>query len=137
MRMLTFVLAIWLSSNCFAERKPTATPLRKIIAQPERFDKSMVKVSGFLVFEVQSRHAPLVLLFPSETDAKQHRNAVLVEANQEILDSRSRLGERCLTLVAIVHAVPTASGAYVPVLKATTRFALQNGTPPGQCGDED
>ena len=105
---------------------PIPVSLNRLIEQPQNFNEDLVSVHGFLVIEIQPRHAPLVILYLGQEDAKNPRtkNGILVIPSQEMMQSQERINRRYVSLTGSFRAARGPDGPYGPEIKDIRNFAL-------------
>ncbi|HXF13913.1 MAG TPA: hypothetical protein VN517_12220 [Terriglobales bacterium] len=84
--MLAFEIAV-------GQEEPVPVGLRNLTSAPQQFDGKLVRLRGFSAIDVQPRHAPVFMLYPGQSEAKDHitQNAVLVVPDQAMIRSKERL----------------------------------------------
>jgi hypothetical protein len=105
---------------------PTSVSFNRLIEKPENFNEELVRVHGFLVIEIQPRHAPLVILYLGQEDAKNPRtkNGILVIPSQEMMQSQERINRRYVSLTGTFRAARAPNGSYGPEIKDIRNFTL-------------
>ena len=122
------VIAMILSAGQIgiAQEKPIAVALKQVIENPREFDGKLVEVQGFLVVGIQPRHAPLVILYLCQEDAKRSvpKNGIIVIPNHEMMRRQEEISHNYVSLTGVVHAFRGGHGAYGGVIKEIQDFRL-------------
>jgi len=105
---------------------PVSVILSDLIASPKKFDETVVKVQGVLVIENQPRHAPLVILYQGQEDARDHstKNGILVIPNSKMIHGQEQINRRRVSVTGTFYAVQGPSGSYSPLIKSIRKCVL-------------
>jgi hypothetical protein len=93
--------------------------LIELMTSPERFDRKLVAVQGFLRIEQEEKHGVKAFLYLDEDAAKDllTPNQILLIPSKQMLRDREKIDRMYVAVTASFRAVPAANGAYIPVLK--------------------
>jgi hypothetical protein len=88
----------------------------QLIANPEKFDKTLITVRGFLVMEGHRDVVASALYLHREDAENQLDNSVLVEASDQMRRDEEKIDRIYVTLTGSFRAVPTANSSYIPTI---------------------
>jgi len=113
--LIVVLLPLFICQFGFGQKKPVTVGLTLLHEEPQKFKDTLVEVQGFITFEFQPRHAPVVLLYPNQEGAKAPLatgNGTLVIPNQEMLRNHEKIDHRNVRLIGVFRAVPAIGGSY-------------------------
>lgn len=124
---------LWLLIICWflagrggtAQDRPVAVPLVQLIATPEKLDRKIVAVRGYLL--AVGGHGDILAhyLYLSREDAENMLgNAVVVVPSSQILRDEEKLDRMYVTLIGTFHAIPSANGSYVSTITDVVRCTV-------------
>lgn len=114
-RLYIAIIALFLiCQSALSLGPPLAISADTLIAEPLKFDRKRVTVSGFLVVETQPRHAPVVLLYRNQEDSREPmtKAGIFLVPNQKMLKDLERYSGNYVTIAGVVQVFKSANGAH-------------------------
>ena len=121
--MPRFVLlcGAYLIIACHSSGQDKSMPLSliQLIANPEKYNRKVVAVQGFLRIGYQKHHGMEATLYLHEEDAKQLllSNLVGIDPNKQMVWDMEKLDRVYVRLIGVVRVVQATNGSYIVFIK--------------------
>ena len=98
----------------------------QLIAMPEKFDRQLVTVWGYLRIDHEPKHGVTCVLYLHREDADNllAGNAIFVEPSAQMLRDEEKINRMYVSLTGSFRAVRAEGGGYSSMLKNVHNFAV-------------